>query len=505
MIAQQTTVVEFEVLSEAVSELNSFVQEAAEQGTAAHVVERKIFERLLRIGRLTLGQFFHLQGTGDLGESVTLPDGREVSRFEQTHGREYVSIFDTFHLERTVYGTREGQKIEFIPLDARLELPASKFSYVLQDWDQMITTEQPYIQVSRFLDKILGLRQHVDSLERMSRQMTDDADDFCWSHEPPPADEEGEILVESADGKGVPIRHPADAAPIYAHQHKSGPKPDRKKMATVATVYTVDRFVRTPQEVVDALFRVPEKQDRRRERPRPQHKRVYARLSVEDAEGIFVDAQSLVLGWMDQEVRQRRGDLQKETVRIMDGQESLWEASDVLQDDLPKVDILDLLHVTPRLWDAAHVFHKPQSKKAEAFVRSRVLQILQGRVLSVVRGLRRMASLHEPPAAKRKTIVKICRYFENNSHRMCYDQYLSKGYPIASGAIEGACRYVVKDRLERTGMNWTKPGAQAVLSLRAIYVGGHWDSFIQYRIEREAARLYPHREILGQHPWSLAL
>jgi len=505
MIARKTTVVEFEALSDAVCELNAFVQEAAQQGTAAHVVERKIFERLLRIGRLALGQFFDLQGTGDLGESITLPDGRQVSRLEETHDREYVSIFHTFQLKRTVYGTREGQTIEFIPLDARLELPASKFSYVLQDWDQLITTEQPYGQVSRFLEKILGLRQHVDSLERMSRQMGVDAEDFCWSHEPPPADEEGEILVESADGKGVPIRRPADAAPIYAHQHRSGPKPDRKKMATVATVYSVDRFVRTPQEVVDALFRTPDEPDRRRDRPRPQHKRVYARLSLEDAEGTVLDAQPVVLGWMDQEVRQRRGDGQKEIVRVMDGQESLWETGDVLQDDLAKVDILDLLHVTPRLWDAAHVFHKPQSKKAEVFVRARVLQILQGRVSSVVRGLRRMTSLKQPAAAKSKTIATICRYFENNRHRMSYDQYLSKGYPIASGAIEGACRHLVKDRLERTGMNWTKPGAQAVLSLRAVYVGGYWDKFIQYRIEREAARLYPHRAILGHHQWTLAL
>jgi hypothetical protein len=505
MIAQSTTFANLESLSEAATELNSYIQEAAQQGTAAHVVERAILERVLGIGRLALGQFFQMQGTGDLGPSVTLPDGREVARGEKPHGRDYVSIFGTFHLERTVYGAREGQKIEFIPLDARLELPASKFSYVLQDWDQMITTEQPYGQVAQFLEKILGVRQYVDNLERMSRNMAEDAEAFCWSLEPPPPEEEGAILVESADGKGVPIRHPAEAAPIYAHQHKSGPKPDRKKMATLATVYSVDRFVRTPQEVVQSLFRRPEEPVERRDRPRPQHKRVYARLSLEEADGTFVDSQPAVLVWMDEQVRQRRGDPPKELIRIMDGQESLWERGDVLQSDLPKVDILDLLHVTPRLWQAAHAFYKPQSTKAEQFVRSRVLLILQGRVSSVVRGLRRMASLRHVSAVKRQTIQKICRYFENNRHRMRYDQYLRKGYPIASGAIEGACRHLVKDRLERTGMNWTKPGAQAVLSLRAVFISGYWDRFIQYRIERETTRLYPHRGILDQHEWALAI
>lgn len=505
MIAQPTTLAKLETLSEAIAELNLFIQEAARQGTAAHTVERGVLERVLHAGRLALGVFFRLQGTGDLGERVTLPDGREVSRYKETHGRDYVSIFGSFHLERTVYGARESQKIEFIPLDSRLELPASKFSYVLQDWDQMVTTEQPYGQVCRFVEEILGVRQYADNLERMSRSMMEDAEGFCWSLEPPPPQEEGKILIESADGKGVPIRHPADAAPIYAHQHKSGPKPDRKKMATVATVYSVDRFVRTPEEVVKALFRRPDEPRQPWERPRPQHKRVYARLSLEEADGTYVDSQPAVLGWMDQEVRQRRGDLPKELVCIMDGQESLWDTARVLQQDLAKVDILDLLHVTPRLWQAAHGFHKPQSAKAEAFVRSRVLLILRGRVSSVVRGLRRMASLRKVSSAKRKTIRKICRYFENNRHRMRYDEYLSKGYPIASGAIEGACRHLVKDRLERTGMNWTKPGAQAVLSLRAIFISGYWERFIQYRIEHETARLYPYREMLNQREWAMAI
>ncbi len=116
-----------------------------------------------------------------------------------------------------------------------------------------------------------------------------------------------------------------------------------------------------------------------------------------------------------------------------------------------------------------------------------------------------MASLRKVSSAKRKTIRKICRYFENNRHRMRYDQDLSKGYPIASGAIEGACRHLVKDRLERTGMNWTKPGAQAVLSLRAIFISGYWERFIQYRIEHETARLYPYREMLNQREWSMAI
>ena len=67
-----------------------------------------------------------------------------------------------------------------------------------------MATEQPYNQVSRVFETIFGLRQLTDSLERMSRRLSPDAEDFCWSRPVPPAKEEGELFVESADGKGVP-------------------------------------------------------------------------------------------------------------------------------------------------------------------------------------------------------------------------------------------------------------------------------------------------------------
>jgi hypothetical protein len=62
-------------------------------------------------------------------------------------------------------------------------------------------------------------------------------------------------------------------------------------------------------------------------------------------------------------------------------------------------------------------------------------------------------------AAKRKTLREVCNYLEKNQERMRYDAYLAAGSPIASGAIEGACRHLVKDRMERAGMHWTVPGA----------------------------------------------
>ena len=115
-----------------------------------------------------MGLFFALQGTGDVGDSLTLSDERQVRGFEDWRERPYHSVFGTFRLSRAVYGTREDQKIDCVPLDSRLQLPESEFSYLLQDWDQELVVENPYHKVNDVVCKILGLSQSVDSLERMN-------------------------------------------------------------------------------------------------------------------------------------------------------------------------------------------------------------------------------------------------------------------------------------------------------------------------------------------------
>src|SRR5205807_9876033 len=123
--------------------------------------------------RRSLAAFFDACGTGDLGATLTLPDGRDVQRLEQRHTRRYVSIFGEFRLARTVYGSREGQALEFVPLDNRLQLPASAFSYVLQDWAQGLCVESAFGQVRTTLERLLGLKLSVDSLERMNGHMAE--------------------------------------------------------------------------------------------------------------------------------------------------------------------------------------------------------------------------------------------------------------------------------------------------------------------------------------------
>jgi hypothetical protein len=477
-------------------EMLGAVHEAAHNGTPVHEVERTVWQQVLKIGHATLKQFLASLGTGDMGERVTLPDGREVDRLPEVHKRRYVSIFGTFELTRAVYGSREGQKIEFVPLDNRLQLPESVFSYVLQDWDQSLCVEQAFGPVSKAIERILGLKQSVDSLEHMNQEMAKEVTNFMLTR--PQPEEEGEIVVSSVDQKGIIMRRQADDPPAKAHRTK-GDKASQKRMATVTTVYSVDRYRRTPEEVVAALFRdAPEPT---RDRPRPQHKEVWASLPRDEVPGSGIEA---AFAWMVGELFLRGRVKDKPLVFLSDGQEALWEAR---QEWLPQraVNILDLLHVTPRLWQAAHVFHKEGSQEAEDFVRDRVLRVLQGKAAGVIRGLREMATKHGLTGAKKKTLAKVCGYLEANLERMHYDEYLRAGYPIASGVVEGACRHLVKDRMERAGMHWTIPGAQAMLDVRSIYVSGLWEAYQNTRIAREAERLYPHRHAaLNQASYDLA-
>jgi hypothetical protein len=501
IMAQNATDGKLEKLLGAASDLFDYVRQAVDDGKAIHEVEEGIWQRMLQMGREAVGQFLECQGDGDLGETLTISDGHEVKRLEERRPRCYQSIFGEFQIQRAVYGTREGQVIELVPLDARLQLPDSAFSYVLQDWAQALGVEHAFARTAEVLCMILGLNLPVDSLERMNRKMSESVADFRVSLPAPAAKDEGKILVATADNKGVPMRRPADQLPAGAHR-KKGEKANKKQMAAVGCVYTVDQKARTAEDVVAALFR--EHSPRNCDDPEPvaQQKRIASSLSRE-RDGRFCQAEEEVFSWMADEVASRRRRGQK-IVCVMDGQPSLWGVRKTYLPGDNVVEILDLLHATPRLWEAAYLFHREGSEEAASFVRERLLRMLRGETGYVIGGLRQMGTKNKLRGRRLAKLTTICNYLRKNLARMRYDEYLAAGYPIASGVIEGACRYVVKDRMERAGMRWTVEGAQAMLSLRTTFVNGQWKAFQKYRIRQERQRLYPQQKWLKQSTWPLA-
>jgi hypothetical protein len=485
-------VLKMELIQNLVPQIEKLLTDSLADGRPVHEVEGGLWDLALQVGRRALSAFLDVHGSGDLGPTATLPDGREVHRLEERHTRRYVSVFGAFTIERTAYGSREGQALEFVPLDDRLQLPRNAFSYLLQDWDQALAVEQPFCQVSESIQRILKFKQSVDSLEGMNRQQAQDVAEFRESLGSPPAAEEGQIVVVTGDCKGIVIRGQGTKT-VCGGERPAGQRANQKRMAAVASVYTVDPYVRTADQVVAALFRDPDYEPERR--PKPCHKRVWASLPDEGPKPRTSIA--VVFDWVWWEFAQRNPQLKWPTICMCDGQEALWSACTDAVLDANRIEILDLLHVTPRIWAAAKLLYGQTSKQVLPFVRQRVTQVLEGKVETVIRTMRRLAAERGLPGAKKKALGRICSYLNKNRHRMHYDEYLRNGYPIASGVIEGACRHLINDRMERAGMHWTLTGAQAMLDLRSVWIGGHWDAFQQQRIAHETERLYPHRNLVA--------
>ena len=156
--------------------------------------------------------------------------------------------------------------------------------------------------------------------------------------------------------------------------------------------------------------------------------------------------------------------------------------------------ILDIFHAMEYLWKTGHALFGEGSEKAEEWVADHLLMLLCGKVSRVVAGMRQSATKRGLRGRKLETVEGAAAYFMRNRERMRYDEYLAAGLPIGSGAAEGACRNLVKDRLERTGMRWSMDGAEAVLKMRAVELTGDTDAYWAYHIQQEHDRLYAPRE-----------
>jgi hypothetical protein len=463
---------------------------AADQRQPIHQVEEVIFRSLLAMGLDLLQAFLALSGDGDAGPNLSVagdgPDdpSRVLPRLDRPRRRPYLSIFGELEIERIGYG---HDRLDAAPLDARLHLPRRQYSYLFQQWLGTFVVDDAHAEAIKKLETILGLEISVKASEDLNREQGGDVEPFQNHLPTPEAMEEGPILVVTADCKGVPLVRQALPAeettdtplPALAHPRRGkGEKANKKKMAAVGAVYTIDPFVRTADEVIDEVMR--EKAAKRR--PKPTHKRVRAELLVGKV-ALFI--------WLADEVVRRNPTATKPLIFLSDGERALHDRqSEYLSENV--ICILDLFHVMERLWKAAWCFFDEASEKREAhqWVEKELRMLLEGQVSSVVGALRQMMTKRDLKGARRKTVSEVAGYFERNRVRMKYDEYLAAGYPIGSGVVEGACRHLVRDRLERAGMRWHPDGAQAMLNLRATHLNGEWDSFWSYHVEQEDERLY---------------
>jgi hypothetical protein len=477
------------------SEMLNKIQRAAERGHAVHEVEEMTWSGLIETGREVVVAYIHEQAEELPRPEVIEHEGKTLHRLPEQRTRTYVSAFGPTPFERDVYATRETQRQEVVPLDAKLGMPQSDTSYLLQKWSGTLFVKESYQESRGTLLGILGFAPSVNCLEDTAAAASEHAAAYFEQQGPVDPTTEEEILVATSDCKGVPMRkvdapqtkRPDDVP--HGKRLKKGEKNGQKRMACVGGVYSVAPFLRTVEDVLNEVLR-KEKQE---QRPRPQNKRLRAVLTRE-VDGKEINAKEVVFDWLANEVKQRDPHEHRTVVAVMDGESKLRDLQELKLSRA--IGILDIWHVTEYLWKLAYCFHAEGSNKVTAFVETYLRKLLEGNVNRVIGGIRQMATKRKLPKSKWDKVEICLTYFAARAEYMKYDEYLAAGYPIGSGVVEGACRHLVKDRMEQAGMRWRIAGAQAILSLRAIYVNEDWDAFHADRIQTEQRKLYPYKKRL---------
>ena len=323
--------------------------------------EGDVFGGLLGLGLTLVRLFVATQGTGDAGPSLDTAAGT-WKRLENLHPRRYVSIFGEMTIDRTVYGTREKQKIQAAPLDAQLGLPDGDFSYLLQGWLQERCLDTDYAGSIQGLAAILRVNPSIRSAEHMTQQMAADVPDFQAQQPLPPTAEQAELLVATADHKGVPmVRRDRPTA----ERDEESERPGVKRAACAGAVYTTAPLVRTADDVLDEVRR----KERAVERPPPQGKVVWAEMAQE-MEGEAASGRDVVLASIGAELDRRDPTETQPAIVLCDGERALWTTFKAML-TRPFVGILDLWHALTYLWLAAKVFHGAKGAR-EAFVTTRL-------------------------------------------------------------------------------------------------------------------------------------
>lgn len=463
--------------------------------------------------RLLYQGHLDLRGPGVVDASVVGSD--RIARVAgRIHERNLQTVFGTVEVSRRAYLAERTASLH--PLDADLNLPREKYSHGMRRRVAEEIRKQSFDETVDALARTSGDPIPKRQVEQLTIRAAQDFDAFYETRRVAPAKEvakTGDIVVITSDGKGVPMHiedlrpatkkaaekeavDKASERPFSLGRPKSPEKArDRKRMATVAAVYTIAAFFRSPEDIVRELNRlqVVDSGEAARKRPKPEKKRVWASLEKTPQE---------VLAAAFAEALRRDPKREKLWAALVDGNETQLSVLLALEHEhhLTITIIVDFIHVAGYVWKAAHAFNPKGSKEAEDWVRERLLEILRGRSSHVAAGMRRSATLQKLPEKDRQPVDDCADYLVKYRAFLHYDEYLAAGLPIATGVIEGACRYLVKDRMEITGAVWGLASAEAVLKLRALHASEHFDEYWAFHKDKEFRRNHASRYANGRPP-----
>jgi hypothetical protein len=455
--------------------------EKAQTATADHI-EQGLFKLLVVLGASLLRLFFVMRSKACSRYALHTADNK-ILPYHRDTARQYFSIFGRITFERPYFYKKSVGRC--IPLDEALSLGADGYSDLLRELSGYLDVYTVYEKTTEIFKRLLGLSLSTRDLQQNVAEDSVDVEAYYDQKSPLQPVLEATILVAQADGKGVPMIFEEDEAKAEPVRLGKGQKRGHKKEAVVTSAYTIAPAVRTPEEVVASYFDLSKAEFAKEtqlpdglSRPKPQNKHIWATL----------DGKDTALSRLSRQINLHEGAHIQARVALCDGCEALQLR---LATYLPGFTILlDFIHASEYLWKVANVLLGETNPQRIEWMAEKTLFMLSGKTDQLIADFRSLTQSTETSAAQRSQLSITANYFERNLPYMNYPTYLSKGWPIASGVIEGACRHFVKDRCELSGMRWTQTGAENLLQMRAIAENGDWDAYHTFRKTQRHIRLY---------------
>lgn len=442
--------------------------------TSGRELLRRMFQGYLNHRAATEPDWESLEGHDHLIRTHRRPDCQ----------RHLATLFGDVIVSRTAYGAR-GVESRFA-LDAQLHLPPDTYSDGLRRRLAGDVSLMSFDEATARLDHTTGGHIPKRQSERVVVKVARDFEAFYDTRRADEPEASDDLLILTTDAKGIVMRQAdlRDATRQAAQRTETvrgsglspGEQENRKRMAQVASVYTVAPYVRRPEAIMN-----PSPAEKEPPRPKVENKRVWA--SVER------DAQNFIDELFDEALR-RDPQQQRQWVVLIDGdrhQLARIQAA-AARHQVTVTIIMDFIHVLEYLWDAARALHAGDAKAVAAWVHRQALKILQGDVQAVARGIRLSATFRGLSDHKREAVDTCAEYLSNRRSFLRYDLFLEQGFPIATGVIEGACRHLVKDRMDLTGARWRLPSAEAVLKLRSLRSSGDFEAYWRFHKQQELER-----------------
>jgi hypothetical protein len=449
-------------------------------------VEKLIREHTLEVARSLLQAHLDYRAAHEQVVEVRGADG--TSR-KQTRAatRKLETLFGEVTVSRRLYQA-EGVA-GLAPMDAALNLPAEHYSHGLRRLVAEESAQSSFDEVVERISRLTGADVPKRQVEELAVRSARDFDAF-YAERAVTAEATSDLLILSFDGKGIAMRHEdlrpttraaAEATPRRMHTRLApGEKRNRKRMATVAAIYTLAPWPRTPADVLHTL----RSENVKDKRPRPVAKRVWASLE-HSSQRVINDAFA--------EALRRDPERSRRWIVLVDGQQDQIRRCKraARKVGVQITLVLDIIHVLEYLWRAGHVFHAEGSEAAETWVRQRLFALLQGRSAgAVAKSIRQMAERRSLSPKAVKAVDRCAGYLVKHTRWLHYDRALADGLPIATGVIEGTCRYLIQDRMGRTGARWSLAGAEAILRLRALRASGDFDTYWAFHLDKERQRVH---------------